>query len=90
MSRLNNLIDQFKAEDPNIGFNINQTYEEIVTILSASSKLFVPLVKKNFFKFWWNEDLKLLKEESIATDKIWRAFGKPRQGPIFNKRQSAK
>ena len=48
MSRLNNLIDQFKAEDPNIGFNINQIYEEIVTILSASSKLFVPLVKKIF------------------------------------------
>ena len=45
------------------------------------------LVGKNTYKFWWNEELKTLKEAAINSNKIWKAAGKPRQGPIFNKRQ---
>ena len=29
----------------------------------------------------------LLKEAAIASNKLWKSAGKPRQGPIFNKRQ---
>ena len=31
--------------------------------------------------------LTALKEAAINSNKIWKAAGKPRQGPIFNKRQ---
>jgi len=44
--------------------------------------------KKKFLKFWWNEELDLLKEDSIQSDKLWKAVGKPRSGQIFNKRQT--
>jgi len=39
-------------------------------------------------KFWWHEGLSLLKEASIESDKSWKAAGKPRNGPIFDKRQA--
>ena len=42
---------------------------------------------KNTYKFLWNEELKSLKEVAINSNKIWKAAGEPRQGPIFNKRQ---
>jgi len=34
--------------------------------------------------------MKLLKEESVNSDKIWKAAGKPRHGPIFDRRQSSR
>ena len=39
------------------------------------------------FKYWWDEELSLLKEASIEANKIWKAAGKPRRGPIFSDRQ---
>jgi len=49
-----------------------------------------PLLKKRFFKFWWDEELSLLKEASVKSDKLWKASGKPRSGPIFTNRQSCR
>ena len=46
--------------------------------------------EKNFFKFWWDQDMDLLKASSIDTNKLWKAAGKPRHWPIFEKRLSAR
>jgi len=35
-----------------------------------------------------NEEVNLLKEASIESDKLWKSAGKPRDGPIFANRQS--
>ena len=51
----------------------------------ALSFLFLP--EKNFYKFWWDEELNALKDASIKSNKLWKEAGKPRHGPIFNKRQ---
>ena len=44
--------------------------------------------KKNFYKFWWSEELDCLKQPSIDSNRLWKAAGKPRHGPIFDNRQS--
>ena len=46
--------------------------------------------RKFFFKFWWNEELTALKESSIESNKAWKAAGKPRAGPIFDRRQACR
>ena len=66
---------------------INSTYNEIVAVLKAAANLFVPVRHKNFFKYWWDEEMTALKEAAVDSNKIWKAAGKPRQGPIFSKRQ---
>jgi len=38
-------------------------------------------------KFWWNEELNLLKEAAVQLNNLWKSAGKPGQGPICNKRQ---
>jgi len=67
---------------------IERVYCTIVSTLMTASRMFIPTVKKGFFKFWWNEELDLLKEASIKSDKLWKATGKPRDGPIFADRQT--
>jgi len=39
------------------------------------------------YKFWWDEELNALKDASMKSNKLRKEAGKPRQGPIFNKRQ---
>jgi exonuclease III len=69
---------------------IDKLYCDVVFILNMCSKSNIPEKQKNFFKFWWDQELSLLKEESIDSNKIWKATGKPRSGPIFDKRQSSR
>ena len=66
---------------------INGVYSEIVDVLSYAANLYVPIRKKNFYKFWWDEETSLLKEKSVESNKIWKEAGKPRSGPIFDTRQ---
>jgi len=50
---------------------------------------FVPKSSKAFNKFLRNEELDALKLASVESNKLWKMAGKPRSGPIFDKRQKA-
>ena len=58
-------------------------YRQIVTVLVTCADLVIPRLKQNFFKFWWSEELKTLKEQSIASSRVWKDAGKPKSGEIF-------
>jgi len=69
---------------------IESTYEKIICTLQSSASQFVPAHKVGFYKFWWTQELSCLKEKAIESDKLWKASGRPRSGPIFNKRRADK
>jgi len=54
---------------------IEYTYDSIVSILNSVSSIFVPRVKKAFYKFWWNEELSILKQASVKSDKTVEVCG---------------
>ena len=56
-------------------------------MLIEASELVIPKLVKNFLKYWWDEELTIIKEESIAADKLWKSNGKPRSGLIYESRQ---
>jgi len=59
-------------------------YRAIVSGLFNASVCSVPRVRHSFYKFWWNEELSLLKDNSIRAHKLWATLGKPRRsGDIF-------
>ena len=69
---------------------IENVYYEIVGILTSCAKNFVPERRKCFYKFWWDEEMQLLKEASVDANRLWKAANKPRHGPIFDKRQATR
>jgi len=69
---------------------IESTYRTVVSVLQSAAELFVPKCHKGFFKFWWSEELSLLTEASIESNRVWKAAGKPKHGPIFSRRQSCR
>jgi len=69
---------------------IDAMYNEIVFVLANAADMYVPVRRKNFYKFWWDEELYLLKEASVDENKLWKAAGKPRHGPVYDSRQASR
>ena len=69
---------------------IDNIYNFIVQTLTTADNLFVPHLRKNSLKFWWDAEMSRLKEESVNSDRIWKSIGRPRSGPIFQRRQACR
>jgi len=91
LDALDKVVIQFNNHEAvDFGAVIDSLYNDVVVILTTGANNFVPQYRKNFFKFWWDEELNILKSDSIESDKLWKSVGKPRQGPVFEKRQSCR
>jgi len=69
---------------------INTFYHNIVQALTLSAESSVPSCKQNFFKFWWDEQCQVLKDESISKHRVWVAAGRPREGPCAHDMRKAR
>ena len=88
MLSLFNEIKTHKLHQIDTSIFIDHVYTEIVTVLSNAANAYVPTYRKNFLKFWWNEELTARKADSVESNKLWKAAGKPRSGQIFEKRRT--
>jgi Reverse transcriptase (RNA-dependent DNA polymerase) len=69
---------------------INSFYDNVVDVLNHYANCFVPQRSSSFFKFWWDEELDILKSNVVQSCASWRSVGKPRSGAIFNKYRADK
>jgi len=91
VTRLDAVVSQFNNHEViDYGPVIDSLYSDMVNVLTTAASQFVPQKAKSFYKFWWDEELDILKQNSIDSNRIWKAAGKPRHGPVFDKRQSCR
>ena len=69
---------------------IDGFYNNIIDVLYYHAECYVPTRSTSFFKFWWDEELDLLKNDAIYSCGIWKEAGRPRSGPIFDKYRADK
>ena len=69
---------------------IDCIYDRLVHALNISALSTVPVRRRNFYKFWWDQELDSLKDNAISSNKVWKSAGRPRSGPLFTKRNSDK
>ena len=79
-----------QSSEENVRDFINITYNQTVEVLFDAACQTVPRVKANALKFWWDQELKDLKEKAISSNKLWIEAGRPRNGYIFETRKSDK
>jgi len=84
------LYDNGNLTPGDVAVIVDEAYYDIVNILVSCAKNFVPECQKAFYKFWWDAELTSLKEAAVDADKLWKTAGKPRYGPIFDKRQTTR
>lgn len=83
---LNALIDSYDSiSGGDVVCCIDGVYNRVVSVLQDCSNATIPKYKKNFFKFWWNQELDELKEKAKSSCKMWKDAGKPKYGQIFNR-----
>ena len=70
--------------------SVDTFYTDIVTALQISSDRTVPKQKSDFYKYWWEQELDLLKQESIKNHRVWTALGRPCYGNRFEEMRRSK
>ena len=89
--KLDETLSRYKSGDIEDACDcIDELYYDVVNTLVACAKNFVPVRRKCYYKFWWDEGLDTLKEAAIESDRLWKAVGKPRFGTIFDNKQHAR
>jgi len=81
--------EYYNGDTESVSTAFDMLYNNIVTVLNATANACVPRHKK-FYKYWWDKEMNLLNDESIYLYKLWKAAGKPRHSPIFDRRQRCK
>jgi len=79
-----NLLDNCDVKSEAAVRNAEQIYENVVEVLRESANLFIPKHRKSFYKFWWSQELDLLKQKAIASCRAWKDANKPKYGIIFS------
>ena len=80
---LNSLIDELTTiPDSDVACRIDDLYNCVTHNLYVCSNSCIPKCKKNFFKFWWCQELDELKEKAILSCRTWKYAGRPRNSPI--------
>ena len=49
---------------------IDNIYNDIISVLTTGANNFVPARPKNFYKFWWDEELTALKEAAPSKAEV--------------------
>jgi len=62
---------------------IEKLYNSVVEALNISADLCIPRTRRNFYKFWWSQELSELKAAAVNSARAWQQAEKPRQGLIF-------
>ena len=63
----------------------DQIYNNVIDILREGANMFVPKHKKSFYKFWWSQELDILKDQAVPSCRAWKDAGKHKHGPIHLK-----
>jgi len=71
-------------------YDIDRWYYSIVNALLKASNETIPYTDSNVFKYWWSECLNVFKQDCMISHQAWVNGGKPRAGPIFQKRNEDK
>ena len=78
------LLSDCDCTGHNVLEQINQYYSSIVSSLREASLVSIPRKKHGHFKYWWDEELTLLKQQAIRSFQLWSSVGKPRQCVLFD------
>ena len=70
--------------DSDVSDYINAHYNDIVCSLREASRISIPRKKHGYQKFWWDEELNLLKQNALQSFNIWASLGKPWTGTFFD------
>ena len=62
----------------------------IVHMLQQATQQTIPAIQVDAMKYWWDQELSTLKEESVAAHNAWKSAGKPNSGDLCEAKRVTK
>ena len=85
LDELDSLLDNLHVTNSvAVNRDVDRLYDRLVAALCISANLYIPKHTKNFYKFWWSQELDVLKQNAIPSSTVWKNAGKPRGGVIYS------
>ena len=69
---------------------IESFYTKLVCLVKCAALSTVPFYPKQVAKKWWNIELSLRKQQSLAADRMWKDSGRPSEGSLFDARKECR
>src|ERR1051325_7932747 len=69
---------------------IDELYKLLVNALQTAANVAIPCIKSDSLKFWWNQEVKELKQKSCSTFSDWINGGRPKTGILYEAKRVAK
>jgi hypothetical protein len=90
LSEVDAILLSDDVSEINVKNCVNDIYSRIVKILYEAAQCTVPQRRKNFYKFWWTQELNELKEKSVYHHQLWKEARRPHSGPVYSAYCSSK
>jgi len=84
------LSEPGKNIDIDVGELIENVYNDLFNILVNAANAYIPRKKQKVYKYWWNEEFKLLKSNFMNSHRARVELAKLRTGNIFDAKAKAK
>lgn len=75
---------------PSFELEIEEAYSKLVNALLMASSDTIPVKSNKGKKYWWDQELSVLKRLSIVAHDNWISAGRPRRGVLFEIKLKAK
>ena len=69
---------------------VDVVYTDLINVLKSAERRTIPALQVNALKFWWDQELDVLKQEAFQADKDWKSVNCPKAGQAFDKFKDAK
>src|SRR5207244_7196051 len=87
---INKLIQIDRSLFSNTFANIDNLLSSITQALLSSADVCILRSSGSFYNYWWDDELKDLKQKSIDAHQVWASHGKPAHGFVWNLKNNAK
>ena len=77
-------FSQTTIESGHIVKSIEEMFACLIGSLNQAADSIIHVVKCDFFKYWWNQELDELKAKSCSTHHEWIMAGRPMHGPVYD------
>jgi len=69
---------------------VDVVYMELINVLKNAEIRTIPALQVNALKFWWDQELDVLKQDAVQADNEWKSANCPKTGEAFDKFKDAK
>lgn len=64
------MLQRLNGEVLDYKLHLKRIHDDIINVLNVGANAFIPRLRKNFYKFWWDHEHDVFKTASVQSNRI--------------------